>query len=64
MLLIIFLIFGAKRLPDMGRGLGGGLRGFGKAIQGDDEEPKATIDQPRETGEGESSTSASGRAAS
>jgi sec-independent protein translocase protein TatA len=27
-LVVVFLVFGAKRLPEMGRGLGSGIRGF------------------------------------
>jgi sec-independent protein translocase protein TatA len=35
LLLIVLLVFGAKRLPEMGRSLGSGLRGFKDAISGD-----------------------------
>lgn len=31
---ILLLIFGAKRLPDMGRSLGTGLRNFKESISG------------------------------
>lgn len=34
-LVILLLVFGAKRLPDMGRSLGAGLRGFKETITGD-----------------------------
>ena len=37
LLLILLLIFGAKRLPEMGRSLGSGLRGFKEAITGETE---------------------------
>ena len=30
---IVFLIFGAKRLPEMGKGLGQAIRGFKKGLQ-------------------------------
>ena len=30
---IVFLIFGAKRLPEMGKGLGQAIRGFKGAMQ-------------------------------
>jgi sec-independent protein translocase protein TatA len=33
---ILLLVFGAKRLPEMGRSLGSGLRGFKESISGDD----------------------------
>jgi sec-independent protein translocase protein TatA len=35
LLVILLLVFGAKRLPEMGRSLGSGLRGFKDAIGGD-----------------------------
>ena len=33
-LLVVLLVFGAKRLPDMGRSMGEGVRGFKEAITG------------------------------
>jgi sec-independent protein translocase protein TatA len=35
LLVILLLVFGAKRLPEMGRSLGSGLRGFKESISGD-----------------------------
>ncbi len=35
LLVMMLLVFGAKRLPEMGRSLGEGLRGFKSAINGD-----------------------------
>ena len=35
LLVIVLLIFGAKRLPEMGRSLGSGLRGFKESINGE-----------------------------
>lgn len=35
LLVILLMVFGAKRLPEMGRSLGGGLRGFKESINGD-----------------------------
>jgi sec-independent protein translocase protein TatA len=35
LLVILLLVFGAKRLPEMGRSLGTGLRGFKESINGD-----------------------------
>ena len=40
LLAILLLVFGAKRLPEMGRSLGDGLRGFKDAISA--ETPAAT----------------------
>jgi len=34
LLVILLLVFGAKRLPEMGRSLGDGLRGFKDAMSG------------------------------
>ncbi len=31
---VAFLVFGAKRLPDLGKGLGEGLKGFKEGIRG------------------------------
>ncbi len=35
LLVILLLVFGAKRLPEMGRSLGTGLRGFKESINGE-----------------------------
>ena len=35
LLMIVLLVFGAKRLPEMGRSLGSGMRGFKEAISGE-----------------------------
>lgn len=35
LLVIMLLVFGAKRLPEMGKSLGEGLRGFKSAIDGE-----------------------------
>ena len=34
-LVVLLLVFGAKRLPEMGRSLGHGLRGFKDAVSGE-----------------------------
>jgi sec-independent protein translocase protein TatA len=36
---IVFLIFGAKRLPDLGKGLGEGLKGFKDGLKTAGNEP-------------------------
>jgi sec-independent protein translocase protein TatA len=38
-LVVVMLLFGAKRLPEVGRSLGAGLRGFKESVSG--EEPSA-----------------------
>ena len=52
-LVIVLLIFGPKRLPDLGRSLGRGMREFKDSVTGkdkDDEKPEltatATEDEP------------------
>ena len=46
LLVILLLVFGAKRLPEMGQSLGSGLRGFKDSLSGTtdshDELPAAT----------------------
>ena len=36
---IALLIFGPKKLPELGRGMGEGIRGFKAAMAGRDEQP-------------------------
>jgi sec-independent protein translocase protein TatA len=35
LLVLLLLVFGARRLPEMGRSLGEGLRGFKSAVSGE-----------------------------
>ena len=42
LLLIVLLVFGAKRLPEIGRSLGSGLRGFKESVSGDIKQPSLT----------------------
>jgi len=37
-LLVVLLLFGAKRLPEIGKALGDGIREFKRAIKGTDED--------------------------
>jgi sec-independent protein translocase protein TatA len=39
---IALLIFGPKKLPELGKGMGEGIRGFKAAMQGKDEAPVST----------------------
>lgn len=39
-LVIVFLVFGASRLPELGKGLGQGMRQFKDALKGVDEKPE------------------------
>jgi len=49
-LLIVVLLFGAKKIPDLAKGVGKGIKDFKKAVKDDSEEeaPKA-IDKAEET---------------
>ena len=38
--LVILLLFGGKKIPELAKGLGGGIRNFKKAIKEDDDEEK------------------------
>jgi sec-independent protein translocase protein TatA len=38
---ILILVFGAKRIPQLGESLGKTIRGFRKATEGKDDEPSA-----------------------
>jgi sec-independent protein translocase protein TatA len=42
LLLILVLLFGAKKLPEIGKGLGESIRNFKKAIKGEEEQDKKT----------------------
>lgn len=46
LLIVLLLVFGAKRLPEMGRSLGTGMRGFKDALGG--EQPQALAHVPAE----------------
>jgi len=39
LLILMLLVFGAKRLPEMGRSLGSGMRGFKDALTGETSRP-------------------------
>jgi sec-independent protein translocase protein TatA len=36
LLVLLLLVFGARRLPEMGRSLGAGIRGFKESVTGDE----------------------------
>jgi sec-independent protein translocase protein TatA len=43
---VAFLLFGAKRLPELGKGLGEGLKGFKEGVRGiSDPAPTTTVQQ-------------------
>lgn len=44
--IVAFLLFGAKRLPELGKGLGEGLKGFKEGLKGiTDPSPTTTVQQ-------------------
>jgi sec-independent protein translocase protein TatA len=48
LLILLLLVFGAKRLPEMGRSLGSGMRGFKDAISGEGSQPAEIAQQAGE----------------
>jgi sec-independent protein translocase protein TatA len=51
-ILVLLIIFGPKRLPEMGRSLGNGMREFKDSISGndrDDEPDRPQLEQPAVT---------------
>jgi len=62
-LVIILLLFGAKRIPELARGLGSGVREFRKGSRGDyevEEENKEDKGEELTSGEGKPETRAEG----
>ncbi len=45
LLILLLLVFGAKRLPEMGRSLGSGMRGFKESLSGENVQPEAAPQQ-------------------
>ncbi len=41
LVVILLLVFGSRRLPEMGRSVGKGMREFKDAVTGNDAEPEA-----------------------
>jgi len=39
---IALLVFGPKKLPELGKGIGEGIRGFKSAMKAEDEKPVST----------------------
>jgi sec-independent protein translocase protein TatA len=51
LLILLLLVFGAKRLPEMGKSLGAGMRGFKDSLTGENAQPSlgAAQQQPATT---------------
>ncbi len=52
-LLIVVFLFGARRIPEIARSLGEGIRGFRSSLKGDDE----GVDSGKTGGDGDPGTS-------
>ena len=50
-LVVVLVIFGPRRLPDLGRSLGRGMREFKDSVTGkdNDELPEAVVEKPEPT---------------
>ena len=48
-LMAILLLFGAKRVPEIGRSLGKGIREFKSSVEGKDDEAEKTEEEKTET---------------
>ena len=51
MLVIALVVFGPKRLPDLGKSLGGGMREFKNSIAGRDDRGELRAGEPARTQE-------------
>lgn len=47
-LLIVLVVFGAKRLPEIGAGLGKGIQNFKKSVKDTDKKPEKLDEPPKE----------------
>ncbi len=47
--LVVMVLFGAKKIPDLAQGLGKGIREFKKALNGIDEEIKSSSSEEKKT---------------
>jgi sec-independent protein translocase protein TatA len=50
-LLIVIIIFGARKLPQLGKGMGEGIRNFKKGLKSDDSKPSDDSDNSSQTQE-------------
>lgn len=45
---IVILVFGGKKIPELMKGIGGGIKNFKKAVKDDDDEVVASKDEPKQ----------------
>lgn len=50
-LVIVLLLFGGKKIPELAKGLGSGIKNFKKAVKEDDEESPKSQDEASSIGE-------------
>ena len=50
-LIVVLIVFGPKRLPDLGRSLGRGMREFKDSVTGKDKDelPEGSVEKPEPT---------------
>lgn len=57
--LVVLLLFGGKKIPELAKGLGSGIKNFKKAVKEDDEEEVAQTKKADEIEKKEESTESS-----
>jgi sec-independent protein translocase protein TatA len=50
LLMLLLVVFGAKRLPEIGKSLGTGMRGFKDALTGEENHHHTQLAQPPQNG--------------
>ena len=50
-LIVLLLVFGPKRLPEMGRSIGRGMREFKDSVSGKDDDEQGELPPPAREGE-------------
>jgi len=45
--LAVLLLFGGRKIPELMKGLGTGMREFKRGLRGEDEEPRRSNDTPQ-----------------
>jgi sec-independent protein translocase protein TatA len=58
-LIVALLVFGPKRLPEIGRSLGKGMREFKDSISGEEKKPELQAELPPQSGDEPPPTSTS-----
>jgi len=55
--LVVLLLFGGKKIPELAKGLGSGIKNFKKALKDDEGDAKESIEAKEETTEVKTSES-------